>query len=101
MPLHLTHIFTRTHLSKKISKEPSNKRSKSLHSDGVLVKSIRISLKTRDCSSPSDGRISEKRAQFGDVLLPKRGLVGDKGRLAESLCLRDDGSHAKGLCRKA
>jgi hypothetical protein len=95
----LSHV--QTHLSKQISKEPPNKRSKSLHGDGILVEGIRISLKPRDSSSPSNGRISEKRAQFGHVLLSERRLVGDKGRLDESLGLRDYGSDAKGLCRKA
>ena len=90
-----------THLSKQISKQPSNKRSKSLHGDGFLVESIWISLKPGDCPSPSNGRISEKRAQFSHILLSERRLVGDKGRLAESLGLRDNGSDAKGLCRKA
>ncbi len=89
-----------THLSEQISKEPSNKRSKSLHGDGLLVEGFRISLKTRDSSSPSDGRISEKRAHIGHILLSERRL-GDKGRLAESFGLRDDGGNAEGLCRKA
>jgi hypothetical protein len=71
----LSHV--QTHLSKQISKEPPNKRSKSLHGDGILVEGIRISLKPRDSSSPSNGRISEKRAQFGHVLLSERRLVGD------------------------
>jgi hypothetical protein len=97
--LYLSHV--QTHLSKQITKEPSNKRSKSLHGDGILVEGIGISLKPGDSSSPSNGRISEKRAQFGHVLLSEGRLVGDKGRLAESLGLRDDGSDAKGLCRKA
>ncbi len=94
-------IHVRTHLRKQISKKPSNKRSKSLHSDGLLVEGLGISLKTRNSSSPSDGRISEKRAHFGHILLSERRLVGDKGRLAKSLGLRYDGGNAEGLCRKA
>ena len=97
--MNLSHV--QTHLSKQISKKPSNKRSKSLHGDWFLVKGLGISLETRDSSSPSDGRISEKRAQFGHILLSERRLVGDKSRLAKSLGLRDDGGNAKGLSRKA
>lgn len=97
--MNLSHV--QTHLSKQISKKPSNKRSKSLHGDWFLVKGFGISLETRDSSSPSDGRISEKRAQFGHILLSKRRLVGDKSRLAKSLGLGDDGGNAKGLSRKA
>jgi len=33
--------------------------------------------------------------------LSERRLAGDKGRLAESLGLRDDGGDAEGLCREA
>jgi hypothetical protein len=97
--LYLSHVHT--HLCEQISKKPSNKRSKSLHGDGFLVESLGISLKSGDSSSSSDGRISEKRTHFGHILLSERRLAGDKGRLAKSLGLRDDGGDAEGLCRKA
>lgn len=56
-------------LSEQITKEPTNKRGKSLHSNGLLIQSIRISLKSGDSSTSRDGRVAEQGANFSRMLL--------------------------------
>jgi len=92
---------TNTHLSKQITKKPTDKGGESLHRDGLLIQRIRISLESRNGPASRDGGVAEQGAHIGGVLLSKRRLVGDKRRLGKSLGLGDNGGNPEGLRREA
>jgi len=59
-------------LCKQVTKEPADKRRKSLHRDGLLVQRIGISLKSGDGSTSRDGGVTEQGADISDILLSER-----------------------------
>ena len=60
--------FFSTHLGKKITKSPSNKRSARLGSQRVLVKSVIVLGPSGNSSSSDDGWVAEERTGRGSVL---------------------------------
>ena len=91
-----------THLCKKISKSPTNKRCKGLGGQGVSVKVVVVCGPSRNSSSTDEAGVTEEGAGRGGILLEGRWLLersGGSSRLLDSIVVGDAkgaGTEARG-----